>query len=348
MHILGLCNGSIHGNSEILLKAALNAAVASDPSITVSWIHVPSVVVPRNPKPLKVDMSIIPEGDDQNHKPPRDFEIDDRRAVLNAVVDADALIISTPVYSHQPPATLKELSDYILGPYADNSRSFRNLARKDAGDPGFQDVQIDHREVKPRVAGFIAVAGSNTPFPEQWTMALPTMHLFTYPIHARVVDQVVIPGCANAGAVLTDPVRTIERAKTLGQRVASQIGKPYDEAKYLGEEQKGSCPYCHLLKIEFRDGNTVQCIVCGALGHLSTGPDGEIRPTWEEDSNISCVTLKGKWKHLDDIKVQLDSERPQMGAITKEREHWRNVRIPLVDMPSIRSRLTAALAKSRL
>jgi hypothetical protein len=51
MHILGLCNGAIRGNSEILLKAALKAAVASDPTITVSWIHVPSIALPRNPKP---------------------------------------------------------------------------------------------------------------------------------------------------------------------------------------------------------------------------------------------------------------------------------------------------------
>jgi len=245
--------------------------------------------------------------------------------VLKAILDADAVIISSPVYSHQPPATLKELSDYILGPYADNSGAFRNLARKEARKPGFEDVQIDPRDVKPRVAGFIAVAGSKAQFPEQWTMALPTMHLFTYSIHAQVVDQVVIPGCSNAGAVFTDPSRTVDGARTLGERVASQIGKPVNEVKYLGDEDKSGCPYCHLLKIEFRDGNTVQCIVCGALGYLSAGPDGDIRPTWEQDSNISCVTLKEKWKHLDDIKMHMASERPKMTGVAKERERWRNV-----------------------
>jgi len=348
MHILGLCNGSIHGNSEILLKAALTAAVASNPSITVSWIHVPSVVIPRNPKPLKPDNSIIPEGDDQHVKEAKETDVDDRKAVLNAILDADALIVSTPVYTHQPPGTLKELIDYILGPYADNSKSFRALAGKNAGEPEFRDIQVDSREIKPRVAGFIAVAGSSAPFPEQWTMVLPTMHLVTYPIHAKVIDQVIIPGCANAGAVLVEPARTVERVKTLGERVASQIGKSFDDAKYLGEEENGSCPYCHLLKIEFRGGNNIQCIVCGAQGKLSSGPDGVIRPVWKEDCEISCLTLKGKWKHLDDIKVKLDQERRKMPTIVKEREHWKSIHIPTVDMPSLRHDLAAALRKSRI
>jgi len=43
MHILGLVNGSIGGNSEILLKATLLSTKHANPSITTSWIHVPSV-----------------------------------------------------------------------------------------------------------------------------------------------------------------------------------------------------------------------------------------------------------------------------------------------------------------
>ncbi|KAJ9130112.1 Oxidoreductase [Coniochaeta hoffmannii] len=355
MHILGLCNGSIHGNSEILLKAALTAAAASDPSITTSWIHVPSVAIPRNPKPLEADNSIIPESDERDQPIHKDTELDDRRAVLGAIKDADALIVATPVYSHQPPATLKALSDYILGPYADNSSSFRSLARNAAGDLEFDGADadaapVDPRDVKPRVAGFLAVCGSNTPFPEQWTMALPTMHILTYPLHAKVVDQVVLPGNANAGAVLLEPLRTVDRARLLGERVASQVGKAYDEAEYLGEEEKGSCPYCHMLKIQFRGGNRVQCVVCGALGQLQVDGEGDIRPSWERDSDVSCMTLKGKWKHIDDIKVQLDSERPRLHTVAREREHWRNVHIPVVDMPSLRhdARLAAALARSHI
>ncbi|KAL1879644.1 hypothetical protein Plec18167_004106 [Paecilomyces lecythidis] len=336
MHILGLGNGSIHGNSEILLKAALKAAAASDASITISWIHVPSVVIPRNAKPIKIEREIIPNRSDEMVEGPKRVELDDREAVLNAILDADALIIASPVYSHQPGGTLKQLADAILGPYADVSEAYRTLEKKKAGDPSVKDVEVDPRQVKPRVAAFIAVAGSSPRFPEQWTMALPTMHGVVYCLHAKVIDQAVFPGYAHAGSVLTDTKNTVERAKILGQRVASQIGKPYDEALYLGPEEKGACPYCHLLKVEYGQGNDVRCITCGAQGRLVVDTSGDIRPVWEKDSIISAMTLKGKQKHRDDIVEKLNGERPKLPGISSEWEHWKNTHIPMVDIPSLR------------
>ena len=345
---MGLCNGSIHGNSEILLKAALKGAIAFDPSITTSWIHVPSVALPRNHKPLRVNASIIPNRDDEAAVGFKNQDPDDREVVFNAIMEADALIIASPVYSHQPAGTLKALTDDILGPYADVSEAYRTLLKQKSGEPGFEDIQLDPRETKPRVAGFIAVAGSSSPFPEQWTMALPSMHIVTYPIHARVVDQVVFPGFATAGAVLLDIDDTVERAKCLGVRVARQIGRQYDEVKYLGPEEEGSCPYCHLCKVEFREDNHVVCIVCGANGTLTSGPDGKIRPTWEKDSDVSCLTLKGKWKHLDDIAARLGSQRSKMPSVQEAHDCWNNIQIPLVDLPSMHADTTSSLDRVRI
>lgn len=70
MHILGLCNGSINGNSEILLKAALKVDTAIDSSLTVSWIHVPSVVLPRQHVPFRSDPSLIPHRHDGRDRHP--------------------------------------------------------------------------------------------------------------------------------------------------------------------------------------------------------------------------------------------------------------------------------------
>ncbi|KAI1498592.1 flavoprotein [Biscogniauxia marginata] len=338
MHILGLCNGSIHGNSEILLKAALEAAKEYDSSITVSWIHVPSVALPRNHKPIKSDPSIIPYRNDDDtaaaKAPNNNAQLDDREAVFNAIMDADALIIASPVYSHQPAGTLKALADAILGPYADVSDSYRIKARQEAGESNGHTGTPNPRDLKPRIGGFIAVGGSAPEFPEQWSMALPTLHSITYAIHARIIDQVVFPGFANAGSVLLEAESTIGRSRTLGERVASQIGKPYDEAKYLGSEEEGSCPYCHLLKLEFREGNNVACIVCGANGTLSVAANGNIRPTWESNSKVSCMTLEGKWKHLDDIGKKLGSERQRLGQIQGEVDRWKSKQIPEVPLPS--------------
>lgn len=197
MHVLGLCNGSIHGNSEILLKAALLAAAAHDPSTSTSWIHVPSVVIPRNAKPLREEPDIIPK---RSHEHPgnngrntslasQGVDVDDREAVFEAIMDADALIIATPIYSHQPAGSLKALQDAILGPFADTCGQHRIHQRQKAGDPAARGVVVDPRAIKPRVAGFIAVAGSRGQFPEQWTLVMPSLHQFTYPLHCKVVDM---------------------------------------------------------------------------------------------------------------------------------------------------------------
>ncbi|VUC32970.1 unnamed protein product [Clonostachys rosea] len=334
MHLLGLCNGSKHGNSEILLKAALRSATRADSSITVSWIHVPSVSIPRNRRPIKIDRDIIPYRNDEHQEGMEDAEFDDREAVYNAIMDADALIIVSPVYSHQPAGSLKALADAILGPFADVSEAYRIKLRQSKGDSVALESKIDPREVKPRVAGFITVAGSGPQFPEQWTMALPTMHSIVYCLHAQVIDQIVLPGFANAGAVLIDSGTAIKRAELLARRVVSQMGKAYDEATYLGSAEEGSCPYCHLLKIEFREGNDVVCIVCGANGVLRTDLKGNIRPIWEAASKVSCLTLEGKWKHLDDIHETLSSEQPKLKYILPALDQWKDLKFPLSDMPN--------------
>ncbi|QGI69660.1 hypothetical protein CEK26_001992 [Fusarium fujikuroi] len=343
MHILGLCNGSINGNSEILLKAALKAATATDSSITVSWIHVPSVVLPRQHLPFRSDPSLIPHSHDGKEQPFRRREPDDREAVFEAVMNADAIIIATPVYSHQPPGTLKALVDAVLGPYADVCMDHDTKRRQETGDDSAKGLKVDPRAVKSRVAGFIAVAGSNSTFPEQWTMALPTMQTCVYSIRSRVVDQVVLPGYANPGAVLADSGNALGRAELLGRRVASQMGKPYDEAQYLGPEENGSCPYCHLLKIEFREGNNIACVVCGANGILELGPEGKIRPKWEKDSAVSCLTLRGKIQHRHDIRDKLSMEQPKLASISSAFAKWKSLEFPLAPLPSLQEKFPGRL-----
>lgn len=333
MHILGLANGTINGNSEILLKAALTAAQKADASITASWIHVPSVSVPRNPKPLEGSMDVS-GGMIGRTGIGRDTAPDDRRDVLNAILDADALIFATPVYSHQPAGTLKALLDRILGPFTDAAFAQRILTAQQSGDEIYQGIKADHRILKPRVAAFIAVAGSV--LNDQISMALPTLHQFVYPLHAKVVDQDVFKGYGSPGSVLLYGGEAIKRAQRMGENVASQIGKHFDEARYLGPDEPGNCPYCHLPKVEidYTATNDVGCVTCGARGKLSIGEDGIIRPIWESNSQVSCITMAGKAKHLDDIGESSMKEIPLMAAVKQEQERWAQVDIPQVLLSS--------------
>ncbi|KAJ4362780.1 hypothetical protein N0V95_001272 [Ascochyta clinopodiicola] len=187
MHILGLANGSIDGNSTILLKAALQAAKTSTPNTTTSWIHVPSLSYPPNAGPLAhaPDVSMGTNKGNNNHGPVASStstsnntkEIpDDRPALYEAIMTADALILSSAVYSHQPAGSLKSALDKILGPYTDPVFATRILDGQARGDPKYTTMHADARVLRPRVAGFLAVGGSTTP--DQFAMALPTLHLF--------------------------------------------------------------------------------------------------------------------------------------------------------------------------
>lgn len=342
-NILGLCNGSQNGNSEILLKAALKSIESSSERPTkISWVHVPSVEIPRNPRPLKnsADISL---GHVQSMKAgvlASDAPADDRRAILDAILDADALIFATPVYSHQPPGFLKAVTDRIMGPFTDAAFVQRVLERKEAGDPKFKDQVADARVLKPRVVGFLVVAGSH--YSEHYTMALPTLHQFVYPIHAKVVDQIIFSGYASPGSVIfKDGGSCVERARLLGKNVASQLGKKWDDATFLGPNAEGSCPYCHLAQFEFVGGvsNEICCTVCGMRGTL-VAEGNTIKPVWSSDASQSCITMEGKFLHADHIQVAGKEEADARQAFTAQKleavkADLLGVDIPPLPMPSI-------------
>jgi multimeric flavodoxin WrbA len=305
MHILAVANGSIDGNSEILLKAALKAVQEVNSSITTSWVHMPSVRIPPNPKPLQGSMDVslgANEGMQAGNEPDKDL-VDDRQALLEAFMDADAYIIATPIYSHSPAGFLKAAMDRIGGPYMDAVFAETVLEVQKKGDSHFADIKIDQRIIKPRVAAFMAIGGSTVP--DQFTMALPILHTLVYPMQAKVVDQVIFEGCGGPGSVLAQADGALlDRAAQLGKNVASEIGKTYDEARFLGEEPEGACPYCHLAKIDlfYTKENKIGCIACGAVGYLTVGADGIVRPTWNPNCDVSCITRAGKIAHLYDIQ----------------------------------------------
>ncbi|KAF7530947.1 hypothetical protein G7054_g9347 [Neopestalotiopsis clavispora] len=344
MHLLGLANGSLGGNSEFLLKAALSAAVEKDPSITVSWLHVPSVIVPPNPKPLTggVDVSLGQVASMQAGSNENSLGIpDDRAAVLEAILEADAIIVSTPTWSHQPPGILKAVFDRIMGPYTDSALAKMVIDGKAVNDPMFaQTPAPDARILKPRVAGFMAVAGST--LPDQITQSLTSLHCLLYPLHVKVVDQHVFAGFGNPGSVLvSEKNNAILRAEKLGEHVASQMGKEFDDAVFLGHHAEGACPQCHLIKFELLPENGVNqigCIGCGGLGQLVVRDNGVIMPEWEDDSEASCITMKGKVKHVHDIFEGGKAELARMHEMAEELEakqaKWKEVKFPSVQLPS--------------
>lgn len=313
------------------------------------------MVIPPNPPALPGALDIS-HGKNASMRSGPDAMVDgpdDRLTVLNAILDADALIFSTPVYSRQPAGTLKAVIDRILGPYTDCSFAFRAKERQAAGDERFQNIDIDERLFKPRVAAFICAAGSSET--NQTTMALPTLHTLVFSLHAKVVDQVVcygvpIPGLASfkeggkavlraqeLGRVVND-CAAVRNMLTIFQRVASEIGKSFEDAQYLGPRPRGACHYCHLAKLELlaTEDNAVECVTCGAQGKLGLAPDGVMEPMWHLNCDVSSITMAGKMRHLD--VVENGSKRAPMVLghpdFQKKKEAWTSLEIPQVVLPS--------------
>jgi hypothetical protein len=165
------------------------------------------------------------------------------------------------------------MTDSILGPFADAAFARRITRGKERRDPKFLNVQLDERLLKHKITAFIAVCGSNYHIPDHWTMALPTMHLFAFPLHAKVVDQFVAPGCNYSGAIVLNNEAHIKRAQKLGHNVASQIGKEFDVAQYLSDEE-GAFPCCHQLKFEFPSGTTFAALLVVRGGAWKSNKEG--------------------------------------------------------------------------
>jgi multimeric flavodoxin WrbA len=279
--VLGLSAGSANGSADICLKEALKAAEAAGHQVGM----------------IRVDELRLPLGADP-------ADVNDADWYWERLMDCDALIVSAPIYSRTVPAKLKVLTDKVLGPNADAAIVTRLLELQAKGQAPSVWFRIDDRVLKPRVAGFIAVGGALT---SQWkTLCVPIMHTMTLSMQIAVVDQFVISGAGMPKSVVLDP-EAIARSAALGANVASQIGKTFDEAVYLGSE--GLCPKCHL-DVVVLNGTAVECATCGARGLLRA--DAHI--DWNDFS--ACIfTMKERTEHYDEILATGAAQQAQADTI---------------------------------
>ena len=280
--MLGLGCGQPHGSAEILLKAALRAAADQGADVEL----------------VRLDELRLPSGAAEAAGP------DDGRWLWERLVECDGLIVSTPIISRTVAARLKLFIDRALGPNADAAIIEGLLTLRSQGREPAVPFRVDERVLKPRVAGFIAVGGALT---TQWqTLALPMMHATTFSMHIAVVDQVQFSGAGTPRSVVLDQA-AMDRAAMLGHNVASQLGVPFDQARYLGPP--GLCPICHLDVIVLR-GADVECATCGARGRLAPGP----QVTWT-DLSTSVISMDEKRAHAAEIQQTAERHAPLRAEI---------------------------------
>jgi multimeric flavodoxin WrbA len=283
--VLGLGCGQPSGSAEILLKAALRAAEREGAEVEL----------------VRLDELRLPSGAAEGAEP------DDAWWLWERLAECDGLVVSTPIISRTVAARLKLLGDRLLGPNADAAIIEGLLSLRRQGREPSVPFRVDERVLKPRVAGFLAVGGSLTP---QWqALALPMMHATTFSMHIAVVDQVQFSGAGTPRSVVLDD-GAIDRAAALGRNVASQLGLPFDQVRYLGPP--GLCPMCHLDVVVLR-GADVECATCGARGQLASDP----QLTW---TNLSTSVISMDEKRAHAVEIQETAERHrQVRAEIEER-----------------------------
>ncbi|WP_426560625.1 flavodoxin family protein [Angustibacter sp. McL0619] len=281
---LGLSCGSAGGSAEILLLEALRSAESDGAVIEL----------------VRLDDLRLPSGPDPQ-------EPDDAWWFWERLVGCDAWLVSAPIISRSVPGRLKLLADRLLGPNADAAIIEALLEIRRAGEEPAVPFRVDERVLKPRVAGLIACGGALTP---QWkALALPVMHTLAFSMHIKVVDQMLVGGAGTPRSVVLDE-QAVARAAALGHNVASQLGRTWEDADYLGAP--GLCPMCRL-DVVVLSGRDVECATCGARGRLTDACAIE----WT-DLSTSVISMHEKREHYREI-VQTAQRHGALHDLIEER-----------------------------
>lgn len=278
--IMGVTAGRKNSNSEILLKEALMACEEAGAEVTMINLRDFNILDCTGCTSCTKGMS---QG--QNVGCVLDKK-DDKKKIMDVMLNQDAVIFSVPTYDLMPAAT------YLK--FAQRSLSYETAFLETIG-------AIEHKD---RVAGLISVGGST----RAWqSMALEGLQATMFTTDMKVVDMILatrVPG--NAQCLLDDEL--IARAKKMGENIMKAVNTPVEERKWLGEEDMGWCPNCHSNALVLGEPQwdglyyPIECQVCGAGGNLEQTKDGKWKFVIQEDGLLKDrTTVEGRAKHLEEI-----------------------------------------------
>ena len=211
---------------------------------------------------------------------------DDKKKLMEAMLEQDAVIFSAPTYDLMPNA------QYLR--FGQRSLSYETAFLETIG-------AIAHKD---RVAALIAVGGST----RSWqSMALEAMQATMFTVDFKVIDMYLatrVPAAAQC--LLHDEM--LERARLVGQNIMKSLNTPVAERDWLGDPDMGWCPNCHsnaliLGEVQW-DGLhfPVECQVCGAGGTLEQAAGNAWRFVIQEDGLCrDRTTVEGRAHHLKEI-----------------------------------------------
>lgn len=299
MKVLGIACGRKGSNTEILIKEALMGAEQEGAEVKLVRLQDLNIKPCTGCNSCVVDLFERAGSGDCVLK-------DDMAFIDELILEADGIIIGSPIYEKGITGQLKSLNDR-MGPGHDYA--FRLISKKIREENGITKGKgVDERAFKPRVAALFAVGGSDW---VEW--ALPGLHMWTLPWQMNVVDKQLFNWIALPKvACLQDDM--IERARQSGAYVAQclKLDNPL-EAAYVGQE--GTCDICHSDLIQINDDMTATCSTCGVHGKL-VEEKGKYRLSYTpQAAAIAHTEVAGKFHHADDLKNRSLKPAPNMDEI---------------------------------
>lgn len=309
--VMGITAGRKNSNSEILLKEALLACQNQGAQITMINLHDYNILdctgctvcthAMSDGKELKCSL----EGKD------------DKKAIMDVLLQQDALIFSVPTYELMASATFLKFMHRNLGytiPYLEATGRLKHI---------------------DRVGALIAVGGSTL----SWqSMALESMQAACITSGAKIVDMFMatrVP--APKHCLLHDDL--IKRAEEVGNNIMQALHTPVEERKWLGDENMGWCPNCHsnalILGQPRWDGLyfPIECQVCGAGGDLEKTEDGKWKFVLAENGLCRDRTsAEGGGEHMTEITATQGGfyTEENLNIVQAKFEKYKKIQFPTI------------------
>ncbi len=315
--IVAFSAGKRGGNSEIFAKEALLAAERK--GVEVELIRLFDCELEAclgcDPQPcMSKGPSVCPLKDDGEW-------------LVEKFLNSDGYLLSAPVWSLSPNATVTVFRDRVFGPKMDTA-----AGEFFGGNPEWIDGRI-----KARPGALISVGGART---EHWTsLGLPTLYTTTFSAQTNVVDHMNVTEVSGKGMAVTRE-DLLQKARNMGENLAYAVLNSNDERwmtdnRWLGEDTATACPGCHLDLVLFKPGTKkVTCAVCGRNGEISV-LEGEIVISFPEGDKDDRLTPEGKVTHIKEI-IQVDRERysPNIEMIREKMKFYNELNYMIQKPPS--------------
>lgn len=278
MKILGISFGGKNGANDSMCKEALMGA--KEQGAEISFVHILDWDIKSCTGCVACSRSLVMgKGNLCTIK-------DDLESLIELILDADGIFISTPIFEKGATGLFHTLNDR-LGPRADKGMNLvgLKLANGGTGKP------VDPRWVKDKVISFLAIGGSD------WTTRVQTdTGMLALPFGWKIIDNKCYSWSKNI-IMEDEKVDTVHQMGVELAKAAADI----KHAEYQGG--KGVCPHCHCHNFHIiPDSQKAICCLCGIEGEFVI-KSGSLQFEFpKEQIEHAHDTDSGKFIHADDIR----------------------------------------------